>query len=269
MALKGLIIRQPWIGLILSGQKTWEMRSRGTAVRGPIALIEKGSGAVVGVAELSASLPPLRASDMGANFDKHRIPQNLVDEPGYNWLTPWVIGNARRLDRPVPYRHKSGAVIWVDLDPDVEAAVLGNRRSVAPLDPMGARPATGSSGTDAEMAQRVLGDLGKRHGIKVPADASTSIRRKGNKLYIDVEWDDGLPAPKSRVGQWIEVIGIFAALIAIVCMLGFVIHLPLGIMSSSISALSAFKWLVPMFVSGLIATILGQGHLLEDAFPTR
>jgi hypothetical protein len=41
--MKGLVIDEPWISLIISGEKTWEMRSRNTVVRGRIALIRKGS----------------------------------------------------------------------------------------------------------------------------------------------------------------------------------------------------------------------------------
>ena len=50
--MKGLIIDEPWIGFILSGRKTWEMRSRNTQIRGRIGLIRKGSKMVVGVADL-------------------------------------------------------------------------------------------------------------------------------------------------------------------------------------------------------------------------
>jgi hypothetical protein len=41
--MRGLIIREPWISLILSGKKTWEMRSKSCPQRGVIALILKGS----------------------------------------------------------------------------------------------------------------------------------------------------------------------------------------------------------------------------------
>ncbi|KAB7646099.1 hypothetical protein [Polymorphobacter fuscus] len=123
MALKGLIIRQPWIEMILAGTKTWEMRSERTALRGPIALIEKGTGLVVGTAILSDSLPPLSPEDMGACRTNHGIPAEMSGEVGFKWFTPWVLTEARRLAQPVPYVHRSGAVIWVELDADVEMAV--------------------------------------------------------------------------------------------------------------------------------------------------
>ncbi len=136
MALKGLIIRQPWIEMILDGTKTWEMRSERTALRGPIALIEKGSGLVVGTATLSDSLPPLSPEDMGACRTNHRIPAEISGEVGFKWFTPWVLTEVRRLARPVPYVHRSGAVIWVELDADVEITV----RSHSQTDPSPALP---------------------------------------------------------------------------------------------------------------------------------
>jgi hypothetical protein len=70
--MKGLIVDEPWISLIISGKKTWEMRSRNTLVRGRIALIRKGSKAVVGVAEIVRTIPKLSQSELRANVIKHR-----------------------------------------------------------------------------------------------------------------------------------------------------------------------------------------------------
>jgi hypothetical protein len=46
--MKALIIREPWIGHILAGRKTWEMRTSPTNIRGRIGLIRKGRAIVVG-----------------------------------------------------------------------------------------------------------------------------------------------------------------------------------------------------------------------------
>ena len=56
---KGLVIKSPAIDKILLGIKTWEMRSKSTQVRGPIALIKKGSGQIVGIANLVDVKGPL------------------------------------------------------------------------------------------------------------------------------------------------------------------------------------------------------------------
>ena len=57
--MTGLIIRSPWIETILAGEKTWEIRSSNTNVRGPIARIRGGSGRVVGTCDLVDCIGPL------------------------------------------------------------------------------------------------------------------------------------------------------------------------------------------------------------------
>lgn len=122
---RGLIIDEPWIGLILSGKKTWEMRSANTKIRSPIGLIRKRSGQVVGVADLVECRPPLNQKDYADHETFHRIPPER--QPGAisgGWTRPWVFANARALRQPIPYRHPSGAVIWVTLDPEVITKVI-------------------------------------------------------------------------------------------------------------------------------------------------
>jgi hypothetical protein len=55
--MKALIVREPWIDLILDGHKTWELRTRPTSIRGQIALIRQGSGQIEGVVNLADVLP--------------------------------------------------------------------------------------------------------------------------------------------------------------------------------------------------------------------
>lgn len=125
--MRALIIDEPWISAILRGDKTWEMRKRNCKVRGPIALIRKGSGQVVGVAEVLDSLPALTTRQAYAEAaPKHRIPpERQASAFRDGWVNPWVITGARPLRHLVPYSHPSGAVIWVTLAPDVAAAVNG------------------------------------------------------------------------------------------------------------------------------------------------
>ncbi|MEC7583714.1 MAG: ASCH domain-containing protein [Planctomycetota bacterium] len=52
--MKGLLVKQPWIDKILSGKKTWELRGSATRNLGKIALLESGSGLVVGTCDLVA-----------------------------------------------------------------------------------------------------------------------------------------------------------------------------------------------------------------------
>jgi len=120
--LKGLIIDEPWVTMIVAGKKTWEMRSRNTSVRGRIALIRKGSKTVIGVADLVGTVPRLSQSGLKANVAKHQVPENRIGEE-FKHNTAWVLEGARPLREPVPYRHPAGAVIWVNLHPAVAAAI--------------------------------------------------------------------------------------------------------------------------------------------------
>ena len=117
---KALIIDTPHIDRILSGEKVWEMRGTRTVQRGRVALIRKGSGHVVGTVELVDSLGPLTQEQMLENEEQHliqadRIRRGEVDK----WKHAWVMRDPRVLARPVAYRHPPGAVIWVNLEPEV------------------------------------------------------------------------------------------------------------------------------------------------------
>lgn len=121
---RALIVREPYITEILEGRKTWEMRSKATQVRGPIGLIRKGSGLVVGVAKLAGVLPTLTQEDMLKALNRHRIArQQILSGAIGNWLTPRVLETACRLPAPVPYEHRSGAVVWVILGESVRAGL--------------------------------------------------------------------------------------------------------------------------------------------------
>lgn len=116
--MKGLIIREPWIGMILAGRKTWEMRSRQTSYRGRVGLIRKGTGMVVGVAEIVDSLPPLNSAGFHAARENHGIPpEKDVEVLHAGWVYPWALRDVRILRHQVSAGQKPGAVIWVTLLP--------------------------------------------------------------------------------------------------------------------------------------------------------
>lgn len=121
---RGLVIRTRWLNEILSGRKTWEMRSRATTAVGPVALVEKGSGTVVGVARLTGCGTRLDAARMRATTDRHAIPTaEIPDAVERGWTVPWYLADARRLPMPVPYQHTNGAVVWVRLDDTARVAL--------------------------------------------------------------------------------------------------------------------------------------------------
>jgi len=92
---RGLVILPEPLRKILDGWKTWEIRSSATKIRGPIALIESGSGSVVGTCELIDSVGPLTRAQCLANA---RRAGNFTPHAGSH---AWVLRNARRLRIPV------------------------------------------------------------------------------------------------------------------------------------------------------------------------
>jgi hypothetical protein len=112
----GLLIHKEWLDKIFAGAKTWEIRGKATARRGPIALIESKSGHVVGTCEVVDVIGPLTLATLNKNA--HRTGFRARALP-YPTTYAWAVRDARRLPEPVPYRHPSGAVIWVKLEPKV------------------------------------------------------------------------------------------------------------------------------------------------------
>ncbi len=130
---KALIIADPWISLILSGQKDWEMRSTSASHRGWFGLVWKGLGAVYGVARLVDVKPPQSTEQMIEAFERHRIPEEMIRSGDVaTWNTPWVLADVRRLTTPVRYRHKNGSVTWVNLEDEVSEAIV-RQLNVAPI----------------------------------------------------------------------------------------------------------------------------------------
>lgn len=110
---RALIVRQPWIELILSGQKTWEMRSTGTSIRGRIGLIEQGTGLIVGECSLDHVGEPIDRFNLGYGHHLHKVDDFELLE---KWRFPWVLSGAVRYKTPIEYSHPKGAVIWVKLN---------------------------------------------------------------------------------------------------------------------------------------------------------
>jgi len=111
--MKALIIKQPWIDYILSGDKVWEIRGSNTNIRGKIELIKSGSGLVVGSCEIIDSIK-LTLDLYRQQKDFHKI-ENVNDLPYKNTFA-WVIKNAVRYETPRKYKHPNGAIIWVNLN---------------------------------------------------------------------------------------------------------------------------------------------------------
>lgn len=109
--MNGLIIKKPWIDLILNYQKIWEIRGQNTKIRGKIKLIESGTGCVVGECELVNCIA-LNEKTFFENESKHLIKNKTLP---YKKNYAWEIKNPKRYLKKEPYSHPRGAIIWVKL----------------------------------------------------------------------------------------------------------------------------------------------------------
>ena len=122
--LSAIPIREPWIDLILHGVKTWEIRSKFTKKLGPVALIRAGSKTVVATAILSEviQLTTKTALENAPKMGMKKLTREMAR--GVNGQYAWVLKDVIPFKNPVPYNHKSGAVVWVTLDEPTTKRVL-------------------------------------------------------------------------------------------------------------------------------------------------
>jgi ASCH domain len=121
--LRALLIRHPWIDMILTRTKVWEIRGSRTSFRETIALIASRSGTVIGVCDLVDCVGPLTAEQFRKNAKKAGMHPRDAKLGSYRQTYAWVLEKPRMLKWPVPYRHPSGAVIWVRLDGRIEREI--------------------------------------------------------------------------------------------------------------------------------------------------
>lgn len=181
---KGLIIAEPWIGHILSGEKTWEMRSQGTSYRGWFGLIAKGSGAVQGIARLVDVGEALTHHEMLETEALHRISGAMIRSgEAAKWTVPWKLADVFRLPEPVPYRHNPGAVIWVELDREAQEA-LADAMLAMNLPALLEEATTPRSAPAREMTRSRPPRLAQRTGVSFLDRAAVSEEQAGAGAQI-------------------------------------------------------------------------------------
>jgi predicted kinase len=122
-AMRALFIRSPHIEKILDGKKTWEIRSARTNIREQVGLIRSSSGTVIGVCDVVDCIGPLTEEQLRKNARKAGMNPSYVSLEEGEMKFAWVLANPQYLKAPVPYKPRSGAIIWIKLDAQVEKAV--------------------------------------------------------------------------------------------------------------------------------------------------
>lgn len=129
---RGLIVRDPYASQILNGEKIWEIRGRATQIRGPVVIVKSGTGRAFGTVSLVRVLGPLEIEDLERAPELPKDEREQIARQGlpYPKTYAYVFTNPKWFERPIPYRHSSGAVTWVRLpDLDLEAV----RYAASPL----------------------------------------------------------------------------------------------------------------------------------------
>lgn len=103
--MKALIIKQPWIDLILAGKKTIEIRGSKTNIRGKIALIASGIGQVIGTCMVNESINLAEQADLADVVIKSCVDETTL-RSFYKNPNGWVLSDAKRLTTPVKYKHR-------------------------------------------------------------------------------------------------------------------------------------------------------------------
>jgi hypothetical protein len=114
---RGLLVRDPYASQLLNGEKVWEIRGRPTQIRGPVVIIKSGTGLAFGTANLVRVLGPLDLDDLVRAPELPHEEREELRRDGlpYAKTYTYVFTNPRWFERPIPYRHPSGAVTWVRL----------------------------------------------------------------------------------------------------------------------------------------------------------
>ena len=108
-----LVMKNPWVDLILSRKKSWEIRDAPTKQRGKIHLALSGAGGrIVGQCHITDSFA-IDKGKLGNHFSKHRIKDLALIT--YRRPHVWVLSKALRYKTPFVYSHPQGAIKWVKL----------------------------------------------------------------------------------------------------------------------------------------------------------
>ena len=108
-----LVVKNPWLDLILAKKKTWEIRDAQTKQRGRIHLALSGAGGrIVGQCHITDSFA-VDKSVLKKTYSNHRVKDLAVIR--YRRPHAWVLTKARRYEKPFVYSHPRGAIKWVKL----------------------------------------------------------------------------------------------------------------------------------------------------------
>ena len=113
--MDGLIIKKWWLDLILEGKKTLEIRGNNPKSHKDkkIALIESGTNKIRGTSKIYSVVRLWRETWFKDTQNFHCIPDDMESIITYKKLYGWWLSTPEVFEKPVEYKIKPGAVIWV------------------------------------------------------------------------------------------------------------------------------------------------------------
>ena len=109
---RALVIKKPWVDLILAGAKIWEIRGAPTNLRGPVFLAASGTRALVGRVTITNCFE-IGHDDLPKYVHQHCIADCSIVR--YKRVFAWALEGAERFEVPREYTHARGAITWVKL----------------------------------------------------------------------------------------------------------------------------------------------------------
>ncbi len=107
--MRCLKIEEKWVNLILSGNKTWEIRRRNTLIRERIALGNTKTKHVVGYVRIVDSVE-ITVEELKKHTDKHQA-NDFLDKytKERKTLFAWVLDDVQVEIAPKPYSYSTGS----------------------------------------------------------------------------------------------------------------------------------------------------------------
>ena len=105
----GLVVKGKFARLIVSGEKTWEIRKIPPYVQGTIGVIDGDTNKLLGIVEITGFLGPFTLKELLKYEDKHHGSKFLKNYArGGVSLYAWILKNPIKFSKPLKVKYKEG-----------------------------------------------------------------------------------------------------------------------------------------------------------------
>lgn len=110
-----MVLPKHSIDLILSGDKKWVLGARPTSIRGVVGLIDRETGFIHGIADVSGCYrKPFPNLESLMHYEHlHRVSAETIRASRGKCGYPWVVSNPLTIKSTVPSEKPKSSAIWV------------------------------------------------------------------------------------------------------------------------------------------------------------